>query len=157
MLNQENHEENQPSDNEEAAPQEAEKPVEDEKQESAEPEAEPQPAAGPLEEPVEPQPRATTGDLLVFPLCFKKNLHFSSIPASSKPHVLLIYELQNLDEEVNPMIADLEESNALALAIVAPGSVVIISMHCSIAYPVKHNCTSSNFELVLFCEENAFT
>ncbi|XP_066376290.1 putative clathrin assembly protein At5g57200 isoform X5 [Miscanthus floridulus] len=117
---EENHEDNQPSDNEEAAPQEAEKPVEDEKQESAEPEAEPQPAAGPLEEPVEPQPRATTGDLLVFPLCFKKNLHFSSIPASSKPHVLLIYELQK-DEEVNPMIADLEESNALALAIVAPG------------------------------------
>ncbi|XP_066370420.1 putative clathrin assembly protein At5g57200 isoform X2 [Miscanthus floridulus] len=119
---EENHEENQPSDNEEAAPQEAEKPVEDEKLESAEPEAEPQPAAGPLEEPVEPQPRATTGDLLVFPLCFKKNLYFSSIPASSKPHVLLIYELQNLDEEVNPMIADLEESNALALAIVAPGN-----------------------------------
>ncbi|CAD6335967.1 unnamed protein product [Miscanthus lutarioriparius] len=89
---EENHEENQPSDNEEAAPQEAEKPVEDEKQESAEPEAEPQPAAGPLEEPVEHQPRATTGDLL------------------------------NLDEEVNPMIADLEESNALALAIVAPGN-----------------------------------
>ncbi|XP_066370422.1 putative clathrin assembly protein At5g57200 isoform X4 [Miscanthus floridulus] len=89
---EENHEENQPSDNEEAAPQEAEKPVEDEKLESAEPEAEPQPAAGPLEEPVEPQPRATTGDLL------------------------------NLDEEVNPMIADLEESNALALAIVAPGN-----------------------------------
>ncbi|KAG0515478.1 hypothetical protein BDA96_10G282300 [Sorghum bicolor] len=88
----ENHEENQPSDNEEAAPQEAEKPVEDEKQESAEPETEPQPAAGPPEEPVEPQPRATTGDLL------------------------------NLDEEVNPMIADLEESNALALAIVAPGN-----------------------------------
>ncbi|XP_066376288.1 putative clathrin assembly protein At5g57200 isoform X3 [Miscanthus floridulus] len=87
---EENHEDNQPSDNEEAAPQEAEKPVEDEKQESAEPEAEPQPAAGPLEEPVEPQPRATTGDLLK-------------------------------DEEVNPMIADLEESNALALAIVAPG------------------------------------
>lgn len=89
MLNQENHE-NHPSDNEEAAPQEAEKPVEDEKQEFAEPEAEPQPAAEPPEKAVEPQPQATTGDLLVFPLCFKNNLQFSSIPAFLKPHVLLI-------------------------------------------------------------------
>lgn len=157
MLNQENHEENQPSDNEEAAPQEAEKPVEDEKQESAEPETEPQPAAGPPEEPVEPQPRATTGDLLVFPLCFKENLHYSSIPASSKPHVLLIYELQNLDEEVNPMIADLEESNALALAIVAPGSVFININALLNSKSCEAYCTSNNFELVLFCAENDFT
>uniref|UniRef100_A0A0A9F6N5 AP180 N-terminal homology (ANTH) domain-containing protein n=1 Tax=Arundo donax TaxID=35708 RepID=A0A0A9F6N5_ARUDO len=89
----ENEEQNQPSDNEEAAPQETKKPVEEEKQEPAEPEEEPQPSAEqPAEEVVEPQPPATTGDLL------------------------------NLDEEVNPMIADLEESNALALAIVAPGN-----------------------------------
>lgn len=39
----------------------------------------------------EPQPQQTTGDLL------------------------------NLDAEVNPLVADLEESNALALAIIAPG------------------------------------
>jgi hypothetical protein len=135
LLNQENYEENQPSDNEAASPQGAEKPVEDEKYEPAEPEAEPQPSADPLEEAVEPQPRATTGNLLVFPLCFKNILYFSSVSASLKPHVLQIYdELQNLDEEVNPMIADLEASNALALAIVAPGSMFIVSMHCSIAY-----------------------
>jgi len=50
-----------------------------------------------------------------------------------------------LDEEVNPMIADLEASNALALAIVAPGSVFMISMHCSLANYIKHNCTISSF------------
>ncbi|CAL5039792.1 unnamed protein product [Urochloa decumbens] len=76
----------------EEASQETEKPVEEEKQEPAEPEEDPQPAAEPAVEEVEPQPPATTGDLL------------------------------NLDEEVNPMIADLEERNALALAIVAPGN-----------------------------------
>ncbi|CAO1939409.1 unnamed protein product [Urochloa humidicola] len=57
--------------------------------------AEPEEESQPAAEPaeeVEPQPPATTGDLL------------------------------NLDEEVNPMIADLEERNALALAIVAPGN-----------------------------------
>jgi len=91
LLNQEN-EENQPSDNEEAAPQETEKLVEEVKQVPAEPEEEPQLAAEPAEEAVEPQPPTITGDLL------------------------------NLDEEVNPMIADLEASNALALAIVAPGN-----------------------------------
>ncbi|XP_062178500.1 putative clathrin assembly protein At5g57200 isoform X3 [Phragmites australis] len=88
----ENEEQNQPSDNEKEDPQETEKPVEEEKQEPAEPEEEPQPAVEPAEEAVEPQPPTTTGDLL------------------------------NLDEEVNPMIADLEERNALALAIVAPGN-----------------------------------
>ena len=31
--------------------------------------------------------------------------------------------VQNLDAEVNPLVAELEESNALALAIVAPGIV----------------------------------
>ncbi|KAM0917474.1 hypothetical protein ACQ4PT_009487 [Festuca glaucescens] len=45
-----------------------------------------------LSEEDEPQPLPTTGDLL------------------------------NLDEELHPMIADLEQSNALALAIVGPGS-----------------------------------
>ncbi|CAN6163198.1 unnamed protein product [Urochloa humidicola] len=57
--------------------------------------AEPEEELKPAAEPaeeVEPQPPATNGDLL------------------------------NLDEEVNPMIADLEERNALALAIVAPGN-----------------------------------
>ncbi|KAL6874150.1 hypothetical protein ACP4OV_014232 [Aristida adscensionis] len=88
----ENEEQNQPSDTEEEAPQEIKKPVEEEKEEPAQPEEEPQPAAEPAEKAVEPQPPATTGDLL------------------------------NLDDEVNPMIADLEERNALALAIVAPGS-----------------------------------
>jgi hypothetical protein len=34
--------------------------------------------------------------------------------------------MQNLDAEVNPSIAELEESNALALAIVAPGIVCTI-------------------------------
>ncbi|KAL6603112.1 hypothetical protein ACP70R_043473 [Stipagrostis hirtigluma subsp. patula] len=87
----ENEEQNPPSDSEEEAPPEIEKPVEDEKQE---PEEEPQSAAEPAEEAVEPHPPlpAFTGDLL------------------------------NLDEEVNPMIANLEESNALALAIVGPGN-----------------------------------
>jgi hypothetical protein len=42
----------------------------------------------------------------------------------------LLFYLQNLDEEVNPLIADLEESNALALAIVAPGSVLQMATHC---------------------------
>ncbi|CAN6193783.1 unnamed protein product [Urochloa humidicola] len=57
--------------------------------------AEPEEDPQPAAEPaeeVEPQPAETTGDLL------------------------------NLDEEVNPLIADLEERNALALAIVAPGN-----------------------------------
>jgi len=51
-----------------------------------------------------------------------------------------------LDEEVNPMIADLEASNALALAIVAPGSVFMISMHCSLVNYIKHNCNISSFD-----------
>ncbi|TVU08428.1 hypothetical protein EJB05_41832, partial [Eragrostis curvula] len=85
-------EHNQPSDNEEEVPHETDKPVEEEKQEHVEPEEEPEPVAEPTEQVVEPQPPITTGDLL------------------------------NLDEEVNPMIADLEERNALALAIVASGS-----------------------------------
>uniref|UniRef100_A0A0E0LEB0 ENTH domain-containing protein n=1 Tax=Oryza punctata TaxID=4537 RepID=A0A0E0LEB0_ORYPU len=57
--------------------------------------SEPEEEPQPTVEPVEetePVPLATTGDLL------------------------------NLDEEVNPLIADIEESNALALAIVAPGN-----------------------------------
>lgn len=84
----ENGEQSLPSDNEDEAPQEIEKSMEEEKQE---PEEEPQSIVEPAEE-AEPQPLPATGDLL------------------------------NLDEEVNPMIADLEESNALALAIVAPGN-----------------------------------
>jgi hypothetical protein len=51
-----------------------------------------------------------------------------------------------LDEEVNPMIADLETSNALALAIVAPGSMFIVSMHCSIAY-----CTTALAAILHWC------
>ncbi|KAL5223751.1 hypothetical protein ABZP36_010390 [Zizania latifolia] len=57
--------------------------------------AEPEEEPQPTAEPVEevePVPPATTGDLL------------------------------NLDKEVNPLIANIEESNALALAIVAPGN-----------------------------------
>lgn len=30
--------------------------------------------------------------------------------------------MQNLDEEVNPLVADLDEQNALALAILGPGT-----------------------------------
>ncbi|GJM97778.1 hypothetical protein PR202_ga14730 [Eleusine coracana subsp. coracana] len=91
-LRQEYEEQNQTSDNEEEAPQEVDKPVEEEKQEHEEPEEEPQPVDEPTEQVVEAQPPMTNGDLL------------------------------NLDEEVNPMISDLEERNALALAIVAPGN-----------------------------------
>uniref|UniRef100_A0A0D3GJJ3 ENTH domain-containing protein n=1 Tax=Oryza barthii TaxID=65489 RepID=A0A0D3GJJ3_9ORYZ len=57
--------------------------------------SEPEEEPQPTAEPVEetePVPLATTGDLL------------------------------NFDEEVNPLIANIEESNALALAIVAPGN-----------------------------------
>ena len=76
MLNQEN-EEHQPSDNEEAAPQETEKLVEEVKQVPAEPEEEPQLAAEPAEAAVEPQPPTITGDLLVFTPCPLNNLLFS--------------------------------------------------------------------------------
>jgi hypothetical protein len=61
-----------------------------------------------------------------------------------------------LDEEVNPMISDLEERNALALAIVAPGSVIMIPMHCSLANSIKQNCAISSFESTLSCAENSF-
>jgi hypothetical protein len=71
--------------------------VEEEKQEPAEPEEEPQPAAEPAEEAIEPQPpAATTGDLLVFPLCSLNNLQFSSVPASLKPHDLATILLAEL-------------------------------------------------------------
>ncbi|XP_051194747.1 putative clathrin assembly protein At5g57200 [Lolium perenne] len=73
--------------NEEEAPKEPEKPVEEQKEETVETEQEPEPEP----EQQQLQPLQTTGDLL------------------------------NLDEEVNPLITDLEEHNALALAIVAPG------------------------------------
>ena len=94
MLNQEN-EENQPSDNEEAAPQETEKLVEEVKQVPAEPEEEPQLAAEPAEEAVDPQPPTITGDLLVFPLCPLNNVLFSSVSVS-KPHVLATILLAEL-------------------------------------------------------------
>lgn len=74
MVNQEYEEQNQPSDNEEEAPQEVDKPVEEEKQEHEEPEEEPQPVVEPSEQVVEAQPPMTTGDLLVRPLCFLTNL-----------------------------------------------------------------------------------
>ncbi|KAF8687253.1 hypothetical protein HU200_042928 [Digitaria exilis] len=64
----------------------------EEEKQEPEPEEEPEPVAEPAEEAVETQPLATTGDLL------------------------------NLDAEINPLIADIEESNALALAIVTPGN-----------------------------------
>uniref|UniRef100_A0A453T1V5 ENTH domain-containing protein n=1 Tax=Aegilops tauschii subsp. strangulata TaxID=200361 RepID=A0A453T1V5_AEGTS len=82
-----------PSDHEDEAPQETEKPVEEEKEEPAEAAPEEEPPYTTLSEEDEPPPlRPTTGDLL------------------------------NLDEELHPMIANLEQSNALALAIVEPGS-----------------------------------
>ncbi|XP_047076422.1 putative clathrin assembly protein At5g57200 [Lolium rigidum] len=74
--------------NEEEAPKEPEKLVEEQKEEPVEPEQEPEPEP----EQQQLQPLQTTGDLLI-----------------------------NLDEEVNPLVMDLEEHNALALAIVAPG------------------------------------
>jgi len=81
------------SEHEDEAPQETEKPVEEKKEEPAEPEAEEEPQyTAELSEEDEPRPLPTTGDLL------------------------------NLDEELHPMIADLEQSNALALAIMPPGS-----------------------------------
>ncbi|KAE8785388.1 putative clathrin assembly protein [Hordeum vulgare] len=81
-----------PSDHEDEAPLEAEKPVEEEKEEPAEPAPEEEAQYIALSEEDEPPPLPpTTGDLL------------------------------NLDEELHPMIADLEQSNALALAIVEPG------------------------------------
>lgn len=43
--------------------------------------------------------------------------------------------MQNLDAEVNPLVAELEESNALALAIIAPGIVVY------------HNFTDITFDI----------
>ena len=38
--------------------------------------------------------------------------------------------MQNLDEEVNPLVTDLEEHNALALAIVAPGTEDAVKLCC---------------------------
>ncbi|VAI92601.1 unnamed protein product [Triticum turgidum subsp. durum] len=86
-----------PSDHEDEAPQETEKPVEQEKEEPAEAAPEEEPQYTTLSEEDEPPPLRPTnnGDLLVIP---------------------------NLDEELHPMIANLEQSNALALAIVEPGS-----------------------------------
>uniref|UniRef100_A0ACD6AEC8 Uncharacterized protein n=1 Tax=Avena sativa TaxID=4498 RepID=A0ACD6AEC8_AVESA len=82
-----------PSDNEYEVLQETEKAVEEETEERADAEPEEEPpSTSELSEEDEPHPLPTTGDLL------------------------------NLDEELHPMIADLEQSNALALAIVGPGS-----------------------------------
>ncbi|VAI80496.1 unnamed protein product [Triticum turgidum subsp. durum] len=49
-------------------------------------------------------------------------LHAKLVPASLNLTHLLLCRSQNLDEELHPMIANLEQSNALALAIVEPGS-----------------------------------
>ncbi|VAI92591.1 unnamed protein product [Triticum turgidum subsp. durum] len=49
-------------------------------------------------------------------------LHDKLVPASLNLTRLLLCRSQNLDEELHPMIANLEQSNALALAIVEPGS-----------------------------------
>ena len=150
MLNQEYEEQNQPSDNEEA-PHETDKPVEEEKQEHEEPEEEPQPAAEPAEQVVEPQAPMTTGDLLVRSLCFLTNLLSISALVSLNPHVQAFY-LQNLDEEVNPMIADLEESNALALAIVAPGTLLQMCTHCSLAIRSQLSRNARGVWVILFRE-----
>lgn len=48
-------------------------------------------------------------------------LNAKSVPASLNLTRLLLRHSQNLDEELHPMIANLEQSNALALAIVEPG------------------------------------
>ncbi|CAL5023695.1 unnamed protein product [Urochloa decumbens] len=70
----------------------------------------------------EPQPQQTTGDLL------------------------------NLDAEVNPLVADLEESNALALAIVAPDDQ-------NKASPSQNlfDCNSSGWELALVTAPSTLT
>ncbi|KAM3214459.1 hypothetical protein ACQJBY_066759 [Aegilops geniculata] len=82
-----------PSDHEDEAPQQTEKPAEEEKEEPAEAAPEEEPPYTTLSEEDEPPPlRPANGDLL------------------------------NLDEELHPMIANLEQSNAHALAIVEPGS-----------------------------------
>ncbi|XP_078182128.1 putative clathrin assembly protein At5g57200 [Carex rostrata] len=75
---------------EEAAPQEAEEPVQEEKEEvPVEPELEAEPPEPEPEPQPEPEP-ATTCDLL------------------------------GLDQEINPVAIELEQSNALALAIISP-------------------------------------
>uniref|UniRef100_A0A0D9VCT8 ENTH domain-containing protein n=1 Tax=Leersia perrieri TaxID=77586 RepID=A0A0D9VCT8_9ORYZ len=72
--------------------QEAPKEPENPEEEKKDEPTEPEQEAEPQpESEQEPEPAQTTGDLL------------------------------NLDEEVNPLVAELEENNALALAIVAPG------------------------------------
>ena len=45
--------------------------------------------------------------------------------------------IQGLNDEVNPKAAELEESNALALAIIQPGKInlFLLSYHISIIYP----------------------
>jgi hypothetical protein len=66
------------SDNEEA-PQEIDKPVEDEKQELEAPEEQPQHVAKPAEQVIEPQAPMITWNLLVRPLCFLTNFLSLSI------------------------------------------------------------------------------
>jgi hypothetical protein len=101
------------------ASKESEEPAEVEKEEPAEPEQEPEPQ--PAEPEPEPQPQETIGDLLVSsnlspgPFLLNQRLPESSLMC------LRLLCMQNLYSEVNPLVADLEESNALALAIVGPG------------------------------------
>ncbi|KAF8691227.1 hypothetical protein HU200_040347 [Digitaria exilis] len=70
----------------------------------------------------EPQPQQTTGDLL------------------------------NLDAEVNPLISELEESNALALAIIAPGD-----QNKTPASQYQFDCNSSGWELALVTAPSTHT
>nr|CAB3445794.1 unnamed protein product [Digitaria exilis] len=70
----------------------------------------------------EPQPQQTTGDLL------------------------------NLDAEVNPLISELEESNALALAIIAPGD-----QNKTPASQYRFDCNSSGWELALVTAPSTHT
>jgi hypothetical protein len=119
LINQETEEQSLPSDHEDEAPQETEKLVEEETKEPEEPEEEPQ-STPYLSEEDEPQPLLTTGDLLVIPIHSDLSL-FQISPCFFESKCLLLRYSQNMDEELHPMIADLEQSNALALAIVGPG------------------------------------
>jgi hypothetical protein len=100
------------------ASKESEEPAEVEKEEPAEPEPEPEPQPEP--EP-EPQPQEAIGDLLVSPNLSPDPFMLNQRLPESSLMCLRLLCMQNLYSEVNPLVADLEESNALALAIVGPG------------------------------------
>jgi hypothetical protein len=106
----------------EEAPKEPEKPMEEEKEEPGEPELEPNPEPE-FETEQQLQPLQTTGDLLVlFCISFFSGTFLLISSESFYCTFILLCLMQNLDEEVNPLVTDLEEHNALALAIVAPGT-----------------------------------